>query len=105
MIRQTKITRRDSCPWLSSPHDNRSEIRHETPLPCGKVCGCEGRPSESSGTDRLVGMSLRCLKVPKAMFLSWLTLVWNGRGRTACESVLSSLNVRFAHNPKGCNPH
>src|SRR5580692_3206662 len=37
------------------------------------------------------------------MFLSWLTLGQRSIGRTACESVLSSQKVRFAHNPKGCS--
>ena len=50
-------------------------------------------------------MSQRYLNVPNAMFLSWLTLAWRTRVRTACESVLSSQEVRFAHKPKRWNPH
>src|ERR1035438_8955793 len=46
----------------------------ETPLTCGKLCGCEGRTPESTGTERLVGIFRHCLGIPKAMFLSWLTI-------------------------------
>src|ERR1700687_1887044 len=60
------------CP--AQPIRSRQSPTPETRLPCGKVCGCEGPALESIGTDRLMGMSQRCLKVPKAMFLSWLTL-------------------------------
>jgi hypothetical protein len=42
---------------------------------------------------------------PKAMFLSWLTLVGVTKCASAWESALSSQNVRFAHNPKQGNPH
>jgi hypothetical protein len=42
---------------------------------------------------------------PKAMFLSWLTLVGVTKCASASESALSSQNVRFAHNPKQGNPH
>ena len=83
----------------------RRNLHPQAPLSCGKVCGCEGPTPEFSGTDRLVGMSQRRLGVSKAMFLSWLTLAWMARVRTAYESALSSQKVRFAHKPKRCNPH
>src|SRR5258708_36463205 len=78
---------------------------HQTPLPCGKICGCKGHGPEFVNTDRLVGLFQKRSKAPKAMFLSWLTLERQGRRGTAGESVLSSQNMRFAHYPKGCNPH
>ena len=39
------------------------------------------------------------------MFLSWLTTVCGRIGGSACESVLSSHKVRFAHKPKDGSPH
>ena len=50
-----------------------------------------------------------CLSIllifPKAMFLSWLTLICRPRGATSCKSALSSQNLRFAHNRIARRPH
>jgi hypothetical protein len=89
-----------------SPHKAHCTINADsgTPRACGKDCGCEGRALESSGTDRLEAMLQSCDSVPNAMFLSWLMLNCGAIGGSACESALSSPNVRFAHKPKWEDP-
>ena len=59
-----------------------------------------GTDPESIGTDRLVGIFRHHLGIPKAMFLSWLTIFSAAFAGNACESALSSQEVRFAHISK-----
>src|ERR1019366_34676 len=80
-----------------------STLRHLYPVE--KFVDDKNRPRNPAPTAWQVRIFRLDLGVPKAMFLSWLTLVWTPIGGTTCESALSSQNLRFAHNPKGCSPH